>query len=780
MNEAEGSESITEVSPPRHVRTSGSTAAGTRRGSSSQITVLLVIAVTLASAIAGGLAHGSPTGTSSFDVALKAAFGATLALAAVWAAWPWLLAASIVAVLGSLGQATLGPAAAALGGALAGSASVLIKRETAVSTASHRRRAPGAVLAPAKAAVGAVIAQAALRFAWPHVFLLPSLLAAAAALLVFVPGVYRAPRRPRRWMVFASAAVLLTAVALTAVAGASVLRAKSPMQAGLRASEAGLHAAESGHERVARADFTTAGDEFATASHDLTWARGGELVPGVAQQVRAVRVAVAIGVDLARSALLTAGSTNLHTLRITGGAFPILTLEHLQPVLASDVASLRASLEQTGPFHSPWLVSPLKAKLDGEVKKLARAEHDAATALLAARAVPGMLGANGPRRYLVLFEDPAESRASGGVIGDYAEVTAIGGKISLAKIGAVGTLDSTGNPAAKRLIGPADYVARYSQFQPQDYWENVPMSPDFPSVGEVAANLYPESGGTKVNGVISLDPVAMADLLAATGPITVPEWPIAVNAANAVAILAHGEFIHFSANNSLRIRFVQALIESLWHDLVTRKLPPLPTLARDLVPALRGGHLFLYSRTPRAEHFFEAVHVAGSMPPVHGDFLGVVTQNAGGNKIDWYLRRSIDYRAVINRTTDQITAVLTLKLHNSSPSSGLPPLVIDSEAGVSATPGENELYVSIYSPWEANGSSLNGVPLVMTYQQELGRFVYSAFVKVPAGGTSTIVLDLVGNWNPRDPYHLGMYHQPLLFPDRVSTSVKIIGIKVAG
>jgi hypothetical protein len=120
--------------------------------------------------------------------------------------------------------------------------------------------------------------------------------------------------------------------------------------------------------------------------------------------------------------------------------------------------------------------------------------------------------------------------------------------------------------------------------------------------------------------------------------------------------------------------------------------------------------------------------------------------------------------------------VLTLKLHNSSPTSGLPSLIIDPEPGVAATiPGESELYVSVYSPWEADGSSLNGVPLVMTDQQELGRFVYSAFVKVPAGDTVTIVLHLVGSWNPRERYHLGMYHQPLIFPDQVSTSVRLTG-----
>jgi hypothetical protein len=748
-------------------------ATGTLRGRGPESAPFLVFGIALASAIAGGLAHGSPTGISPFDVALKAVFGASLALAAISAAWPWLLAASIVAVLGSLGQPTVIPAAAVLAVALGGSLSVLRKQNPAVSGVSRHRTAPRAGLWPAKAAVGAVIAQVALRFGWPHVSLVPSVVAAAAALLVFVPGVVGAPRRLRRWVVPACAAVLLAAVALTAIAGVSVLRARSSIETGLQATETGLHAAERGDQGVARAHFATAGVDFAAASHDLAWARGGELVPGVAQQVRAMRAAAAIGVDLARTAFVTAENGNVDALRVSDGTFPVKALENLEPVFVSDIASLQSSLQQTGPFHSPWLVSPLKAKLDSEVRKLVRAEHDATTALLAARAVPGMLGADGPRRYLLLFENPAESRASGGVPGDYAEVTAVEGRLSLVKVGSTVTLESIGNPAGKHLIGPEDYLARYSQFEPEDYWANVPMSPDFPSVGEVAANLYPECGGAKVNGVISLDPVAMAGLLAAIGPITAPQWPGPVDADNAVVILAHDQYIHFGTDGSLQVQFVHALIKSLWLGLVTRKLPSLPTLANDLLPALRGGHLLLYSETPQAERFFEAVHVAGSMPPVHGDFLGVVTQNADGNKIDWYLRRSIDYRAVLNQTTDQITAVLTLKLHNLSPTSGLPPIIIDPASGGTTTPGESELYVSIYSPWEEDGSSLDGIPLVMTDQQELGRFVYSAFVMVPAGGTATIVLHLVGSWNPREHYHLGMYHQPLLFADHVSTSVKL-------
>ena len=79
-----------------------------------------------------------------------------------------------------------------------------------------------------------------------------------------------------------------------------------------------------------------------------------------------------------------------------------------------------------------------------------------------------------------------------------------------------------GPAAAKRITGPADSVARYGQFDPAHYWQNVTMSPDFPSVGRVIAQLFPESGGVPIDGVLRLDPAALQGLLQLAGPVTVP------------------------------------------------------------------------------------------------------------------------------------------------------------------------------------------------------------------------------------------------------------------
>ena len=135
-----------------------------------------------------------------------------------------------------------------------------------------------------------------------------------------------------------------------------------------------------------------------------------------------------------------------------------------------------------------------------------------ATGVRRGRLAPQILGGHGTRRYLVLFVTPAKLRGSGGLIANYGVLVAQNGVLRLEGLGRGPLLDDAGS-ANKHLDGPKEYLARYGRFEPANTWENVTMSPDFPAVAEVAAALFPQSGGTHVDGVISLDPVALSDLL---------------------------------------------------------------------------------------------------------------------------------------------------------------------------------------------------------------------------------------------------------------------------
>ncbi len=165
---------------------------------------------------------------------------------------------------------------------------------------------------------------------------------------------------------------------------------------------------------------------------------------------------------------------------------------------------------------------PLRDKVDSLQAEGRQAEPDATLAASAVRVGPGMLGGDGPRRYLVLFTTPAEQRGLGGFIGAYGELTADHGGLHLTRSGPIDDLITAVKPGIRVLHAPRDYVDRYGGDDPQDYLQDLTLSPDFPSVASVAADLYWQHVHRRVDGVLLLDPYGLAALLRLTGPVAVP------------------------------------------------------------------------------------------------------------------------------------------------------------------------------------------------------------------------------------------------------------------
>ena len=154
---------------------------------------------------------------------------------------------------------------------------------------------------------------------------------------------------------------------------------------------------------------------------------------------------------------------------------------------------------------------------------------------------PALLGADGVRHYFVAFMTPAETRGLDGFIGAYGELAADRGHVTLIRSGQATNLTAHPIPGL-HLTGPADYLSRYGVFKPQDHFEDLTYSPDFPTVGDEIAGLYKEVGGDRVDGVLALDPYALAALLTFTGPVSVPGLNTQLTPANAAQVLLSGQY----------------------------------------------------------------------------------------------------------------------------------------------------------------------------------------------------------------------------------------------
>ncbi|PZS23457.1 MAG: hypothetical protein DLM54_01290 [Acidimicrobiales bacterium] len=648
---------------------------------------------------------------------------------------------------------------------------------------------PGRVIARL-AAVEAVMA--ALAVVTGYRVLAPGWAALAGGVMLgaLVRAVWFVPTYPvsdtiglPRLLVWGGIGVVVVLAGLATPAAWGAFRARSSASGGEAAGRAGLDAFKAGNLSGASADFSSANADFAQAAHDLhgPLTSVGLAYPVLSSNLQAARTVVSAGTTLATVGAGLANKGTSLRVQVRGGAVPVAALAGAAPSLRVAATRMQTVSDQVSSLDRTYLTPQVSSALTTLGRELPSALRDVQSAAAAATEVPPLLGADGPRHYFLAVQNNAESRATGGFIGNFGELVADQGRLHLAHFGRIEELNTGGTPN-RVLTASAGYLRRYSRFDPAQTWQNVNLSPDFLTVGEVIAGLYPQSGGDHIDGVIAVDPAGLAGLLQLTGPITVPDWPVPITSANVVQVTLHDAYLRFDNQRQQRVQFLGEVGHAAFDALSQVTLPNPTAFIQALDPAVRQRHLQVYSTRPAEESYLAEIGAAGAMPPVVSDSLAVTTQNGAGNKIDYYLRRQLTYQAEIDPgglgpdgpTSARVRGHASIAMDNTAPASGLPASVIGPyEPSLQA--GENRSFVTVYSRLGLKTTTLDQRPTHLDANAELGREAYSSFIDIAARSTATLDADLTGTvpllaggW-----YALSLPAQPLLAPDHANVSLAV-------
>ncbi|HET9077932.1 MAG TPA: DUF4012 domain-containing protein [Acidimicrobiales bacterium] len=698
----------------------------------------------VAAAVAAALAGCHPTGSAVPDLVYPALLAALFTLAAPLAPRAVMLVVAAAVVAPSRGWLLI-PAGAALLGAF--------------GAVIPRRSPPWAA-----ALIGAVDIEVVLR--WPSIGFqgLTALLAAAVVLAVLVSALITLPARHRRPALWAGAGVVAGALVLGVPALVAIGLARPSVEGGATAARTAISDLQAVRSGAAQSDLRRAETAFA-AAHRLAgawWTAGADLVPVLAQQHRAVADLTGAGQRLSVTGVRDAGAIDFHDLKGTAGGINLAAVEALQRPVDEMAAATTDTLAVAQHVRSGWLLPQIAAPLDRFSTELAKESRTLSLADQAVHQVPGLLGADGPRRYLVAFMTPAETRGLGGFLGAYAELSVAGGRISVVRSGLPNALVNPGHPP--HLTGPADYLARYGAFKPQLHLEDVTYSPDFQADARVLADLYPQVGGDHVDGVLILDPYSLAALLRFTGPIQVSGFPVALDASNAADILIRQQYIFTPpGDESARHQLLQTALTVGFKRLMSIPLPSPRVLADTLGPEVRQGRLLFWTTAPSYHPFLNRLGVDGDFPPVpaHGSLLAVTLANAGNNKLDAYLSENTADHLTYDPSTGAVQEQVSLTLHNSG-SATLPQYVAGSYSGSGLPPGTDLTWLSVYSPGRLTGASLDGRPLGFEPGvPELGVTAHSTFVRIPPLATVHIDLQFTRRLPPGTSLSTALWLQPL-------------------
>jgi UDP-GlcNAc:undecaprenyl-phosphate GlcNAc-1-phosphate transferase len=586
---------------------------------------------------------------------------------------------------------------------------------------------------------------------------------------VYEESVIGLPRRLRLALLAGAGGIMLVATPSLVALG----RAYAPGTAGARSTRLGLEALQSG-------DATGAVVLFDKASRDLTKADrvlGGRVnslslaLPMLRANLATTRAVVAAGLQVAGTGSRLSSVVAAPDLPLGPGADVPGQVARLAPALDASAAALERSVRGLAGYDRPYLwpslgdtVRQLRASLTAGASR-ARAAADLA------RVAPGLLGDPSPRRYFLAIQDNTELRGSGGVIHFFGEMETQDGRLRLTHFGPI---DQLNQPGVSRRLQLPELLDRYPEFDVANTWQNVNVSPDFAVTGQAVAELYPQSGGGPIDGVIAVDLPGLAALLRLSGPVAAEGWPTPLSGANLVKALTVDSTALFPDPAQRQLSIGRAA-EAAVRAFVAADLGTPARLARALGPAVDEGHLLLYATRPPEEQILGTLGVTGTGHR-DADALLVVNQNLTGTGVDSFLRREVSYALDINpgRNSANVTGHLTVTMHNDAPAVAQAEPGAGAHAGT-ALAGGNKTYVSIHTPLSLTASRLDGSPTTVGSAMELGRNAYSTTVDMPSSQSRTLGLDLMGRMTQSTDgwFRLDVLHQPSLGTDAVEVSVSV-------
>ena len=328
----------------------------------------------------------------------------------------------------------------------------------------------------------------------------------------------------RRQAVKAALIALAALVLLGGVAGALLVRDAVTARDALESASRALP----GLEARLREDPEAVAGELArvqsqariaaSAAHGPLWslARG---LPVVGDDLRAFQQITRVVDDLAQEVLprvsAVATSVTPAALAPQDGRIPLdLLVESRSDIVAAN-AAIESGIERVRALPRDGVLAEIADAADTLQTQLEELHGTSVTAARAAELLPPLLGAHGQREWLVLAQNNAEPRATGGIPGAILHLVADDGAVSIEGKASGRDFGRIDPPVAELTAAEAglfgEDLVRFSQ--------NLTMTPDFPRTGELAVAAWTQVLGDDPRGVLSIDPVALGMLLRATGPI---------------------------------------------------------------------------------------------------------------------------------------------------------------------------------------------------------------------------------------------------------------------
>jgi len=280
-----------------------------------------------------------------------------------------------------------------------------------------------------------------------------------------------------------------------------------------------------------------------------------------------------------------------------------------------------------------------------------------------------LLGFNAEKRYLLVFQNNTEMRASGGFIGSYALSDFSNGQIKNIEVPGGGSYDTEWG-MVKKIIAPE----ALSIVNPRWYFWDANWWPDWPTTARKLEWFYEQSERRTVDGVISLTPTAFEKILSVIGPLDMQEkygliftaenfWDLTQDLVERKPIYT-AEAVATSTLKNEPKKIIGDLLEKIRQELPARLDQK---MSFDLLQAIEEGieekHILLYFNDEKLEKKVAEYGADGRIKEANWDYLMVVNSNIAGGKSDKKIKEEISHTAEIQADGTVVDTVVVKRTH---------------------------------------------------------------------------------------------------------------------
>jgi hypothetical protein len=385
----------------------------------------------------------------------------------------------------------------------------------------------------------------------------------------------------------------------------------------------------------------------------------------------------------------------------------------------------------------------------------------------AVSAGPIVAGTDKPKRYLISFQNSAEARGTGGILGAYALIELDKGNLKILQTGSNAALYGISLKEIPVAV-PAEFLRLYGK-NPA-ILQNSNLSPHFPYGAQIWMGLWKKKYGEQLDGVIAVDPTALSYVLRATGEIRLKSGE-KITSENVVEETLKNAYERYEKDNDARKQYLVDIMNATAEKLTKGEYSKIK-MAKALRDGVKANRILIYSTNKDAQAKLATVKLGGELSLNANNEYRTVIQNIDASKLDYYLDRSVvvESKSCEKEKETQVRIRVTNTLKTGV---GLSPYVLtraDKGKPSSLVTGAHRFKVFIYGPTNARLISVsreNRTADLGGASIERKRPIYVADVDLAPGDSEELLANFSGGVG-----NITFVDQPLVLETKLSIKDK--------